>query len=175
MLIFYSPKYKNAIFTRNNCLKETCTLQRVLINPGDKLVKPEILCNWKFFSHDMQVVHCNGEDLIILPTVRTSEKLVYLEINAIGTDGTVKWTKRVAERNSLVRLHVLNCPFNKTIVVATDNAFTVVSWTGEVVASAQVVRVNGVSRKISSLAVYEDTIVIGLVDGRFCLYRKEDL
>jgi hypothetical protein len=94
-----------------------------------------------------------------------------LQVNCYSlTNGTIRWSKLFSSAPRRSTLEICNFPQNKSVVIATESAFTVVSWTGQLVSHPQPIVIDGVFRTISSVAVHGNTILVGLPDGRICGY-----
>jgi hypothetical protein len=93
-----------------------------------------------------------------------------VDVKAFASNKLI-WSKTVPEIATLYKKHHCNFPAHKSIVVATDNAFTVVSWEGQVSAPQRVV-VGGLPRKIVAMTTHGDTIIVAIADGRVCFYSR---
>ena len=117
------------------------------------------------------VIHENGEATGIVK-VHNEGYNISITCYSINT-GHCRWTKKIPTTTvnwGRAIVHLREFPALKSIVIATDRSFTIISNTGELVSHPQPIVVDGVFRTISTVTVHNDTVIIGLTDGRICCF-----
>ena len=135
---------------------------------------PKFLCS---LPHNEQgkylIIRQNGEATLVVSACRASHFNDYvgsISCYSLHT-GACCWSRPIPKGYKFrFDIKLRDFPALKSIVITTERDFSIVSYTGELVSHPQPIVVDGVFRAISDVTVHNDTVIVGLPDGRICCY-----